>query len=176
MPLIYVDDLPTHIVCALRATAGVIFTAGASESDRAMIDFSESAEGTRLFEEYLTHGGIVGYPRVLPTFGAPFAQFVSTFVQAEVWNLLATFEPLTDASFACGAAIPTLVSVEIPPAGGFKYNHSEISLQAVQDEIVSLTRFASACPALAAVPSGNVICDLCIEYATCKFMLRLRKF
>jgi hypothetical protein len=172
MPIVFLDELPTDLVDALRAAEGVRITLG----DRMSIDISDSMAAKQLYKAFLTDTEAFVDPVVIPMFGHPLAQFVPLNVQAEVWNLLATFEPLLAASFVPGAALPAFVNLQVLPVGGIEYHHSKIAIQAVQDEIVSLPRFAAACPALALVPSGSVICDLLIQYARCNIIQCLRKF
>lgn len=172
MPIVFLDDLPAEVLAALRATEGVRISVG----ERITIDISDSTTATRIYKAFLTDGEPFGDPVIIPLFGHPLANFVPPNVQAEVWNLLATFAPLLAASFVPGAALPAFVNLQVLPVGGFKYRHAKMAVQAVQDEIVSLPRFAAACPGLALVPSGSVVCDLVIQYAHCNIIQRLRKF
>ena len=165
------DALPEGLIACLRAAEGIkIF-----EGERAVFDISDSPQAIALFKAYLSDAGVAD-PLVTPHFGIPPAQFVPLAAQAEVWSLLVTFEPLIAANFLPGAIPFPLVPVPVGLPGGVFYHHSNIALQAVQDEIVSLSRFAAGCPALAAVPSGNVICELVIQYAKINILMRLRKY
>lgn len=153
--MIVLDALPRGLVAKLRASAGIqIF-----EGERSVLNISDSPEAISLYKEFLSDGaGGDADPMVTPVFGVlPFRA-----VEAEVWSLLQTFEPMIAADFLPGAAPLQLVPASHVPLGGVLYHHSKIALQAVQDEITSLHRFAAACPALAAVPSGQTICDLVI--------------
>lgn len=177
MAIVIIEDLPVDLVSALRAAAGVRVYEFDDKFPTEALDLSDSAEGMRLYDGFLKDTmSTTDTPVVVPTFGEPAAPFVSEFVQAEVWNLLATFELLTDASFAADAPELALVNLMTPQARGFSFHRSDIALQAAMSEIASPSRFAAACVALAAVPGGNVICDLILQYENCKFTHRLRKY
>jgi len=80
------------------------------------------------------------------------------------------------AAFAAGAApAPFVPAAALLVFGGVLFHHSKIALLAVQGEIQTSAWFAAHCPALAAVPSGNVICDLICTYGNCVVSTRLRK-
>ncbi len=165
------DALPKELVARLRAADGVKFF----EGERAVLDISDSPQAIALFKTYLCDGSGAD-PLVTPHFGVPPAQFIPLAAQAEVWSLLVTFAPLMAANFLPGAVPFPLVPAPVGLPGGVLYHHSKIALHAVQDEIVSLQRFAAGCPALASVPSGNVICELVIQYAHNNILQRLLKF
>lgn len=170
MPMVVLDALPRGLVTKLRASAGIQIL----EGERSVLNISDSPQAIALYKEFLSDGdGGNADPMVTPVFGV--LPFQSRAVEAEVWSLLQTFEPMMTADFSPGAAPLQLVPAVHVPLGGVLYHHSKIALQAVQDEITSLHRFAAACPALAAVPSGQIICDLVIQYAHNNIVQRLRK-
>ena len=170
--MMVLDALPTKLVAKLRASSGIQIV----EGERSVINISDSPQAISLYKGFLSDGDRSDTdPLVTPFFGVHPSQ--SQAVQAEVWSLLQTFEPLMAADFLPGSAPLQLIpaSAVRAPLGGVLFHHSKIALQAVQDEIVSLHRFAAVCPALAAVPSGQIICELIIQYAHNNIVQRLRK-
>lgn len=114
-------------------------------------------------------------PILTPAFGHPLAPYVSPNVQIEVWNILSTYQPLHAQDLAFGAPPIVYIPAILPVLGGIQYNHAQITIQAVQQEIENPVNFLTIVPGLVAVPSGQVICDLTIQYANAQVIRRIRK-
>lgn len=172
MPVMNVDKLPPGLVSNMRSAAGT----KSEQSDVLLLDISSSPDAQRMFSEFLCDEEGGSEPLVTPSFGTPLAPFVTPAAQADVLNLLSTFAPLMAAAFAAGAAPSQFIVATAPlPFGGVHFHQSKIALQAALGEIQTSERFAAACPALAAVPSGAVICDLVCTYGNCVISTRLHK-
>ena len=113
---------------------------------------------------------------VLPTFGAVMNAYVNPYAQQEVHGLLFTYRPLLKAAFEPGGALPAYAfGPGYAPGGGYRYNHSQNALHAVLDEICTLRNYAAACPLLAGLPIGDLICDISITYANCMVLMKLSR-
>ena len=172
MPVISLEKLPAGLIATMRSAAGVT----SAQSDVLLLDISGSPDAQRVFSEFLSDSEGGSDSLVTPYFGNPLAPFVAPAAQADVLSVLSTFAPLMAAAFAAGAApAPFVPAAALLVFGGVHFHHSKIALLAVQGEIQTSAWFAAHCPALAAVPSGNVICDLICTYGNCVVSTRLRK-
>ena len=112
-------------------------------------------------------------PVLSATFGNVLYPYVTPAAQVEVLSILETFQrQLAD---DLQGNFP-LTIVNAAPLGGFQYHHSQMALFAVQEELQQLQRFAGLCPNLAALQSGQIICDLNVTYANAILSIRIRRF
>jgi len=167
-------SLPRRILRALQAAPGVTSVGSAP----VVISLVDSVEGETIFKNYLMEDPMTeNYdPVLIPFFGHPVMQFVTVPVQVEVYNLLNTFQSLMANHFA-----PNGPEIQFQPiiqweAVGIHFHHAKAAISAVMAEITKCERFAQQCPNLAALPSGNVICNLEITCAGAIIRIRLRKF
>ena len=105
-----------------------------------------------------------GYTILKPDFGNPTFLSVSPESKMEVYNILASFQPLTDASFNSDATPFPFIEADVSTCeGGFQF-HEVIPSIAVLSEIQTLQKFSAKCPVLAALPAGAPICDIKCSY------------
>lgn len=174
---IALDKLPASLIASLRGAKG----AKSSFLERHLINISDSPDALQLYKGFLTDEKSGGDPLVSASFllgggGEALSSFVPYPAQDEVWGLLMTYSKLVASDFVDGAPLAPFVGAKHPlPHLAVHFHHAKIALQAVQDEIESLAHYADACPALAAVSSGTVICDLGIQYGNCNIAKRLRR-
>lgn len=142
------------------------------EGDIPVFELVESRGGTSAFLEYLGDDNEVD-PLMYPSFGNPLNPYISPVAQIEVFNLLATFQPLKSEDLV--ANVFPFIIAQFPLIGGFQYHHAKRVIQSVQSQIQNPTRFAVFCPGLCATPNGSAICDLTIMYANAAVVLRIHK-
>ena len=137
-----------------------------------IFELVNSRGGNSAFLDFLGDDNEVD-PLMYPSFGSPLNPYVSPVAQIEVFNLLATFQPLKSLDMVANV-FPFIVA-QLLLMGGFQYHHAKRAIQSVQAQIQNPTRFAAFCPGLCATPNGNVICDLTIMYANAAVVLRIHK-
>ncbi|KAJ3048987.1 hypothetical protein HK097_010000 [Rhizophlyctis rosea] len=161
-------SLPSRIIEDLRS-------AGATVREDCEIKIVElvTPAPIAIYETFLKSPDNVD-PVLNPLWGHPLAPYVPANVQVEVWQLLATYQPLLAAAFAPGAPVAPLAPVPLAiPIGGHQYHHAQIAIQQVMQEIETSQTYRL--PGLTVVPSGNAICDLQIIYSNCMVVRRIRK-
>jgi hypothetical protein len=137
-----------------------------------IFELVDSRDGNSAFLDFLGDDNEAD-PLMYPAFGNPLNPYVSPLAQIEVFNLLATFQPLKSQDLV--ADVFPFIIAQLPVMGGFQYHHTKRAIQSVQAQIQKPTRFAVSCPGLCATPNGNVICDLFITYANAVVVLRIYK-
>ena len=173
MPQIQVcSKLHDDVLLALRNCDGVNIH---DDSEVKIVELVESDEGQKLFFQFLQYGNEVD-PVLLPHFGPLVYPYVPVAVQLEVYDIIQSFQPLTDADFQPGAGPVALIPAPQVVLGGFQYHNAKIACHAVQEEIQQPNRIGAAFPGLNSIMSGQVICDLNITYANCIVVIRIRKF
>jgi hypothetical protein len=165
-------SLPSAILEHLRQFERVVVR---EECEIKIVELVESVEGMRYFMEFLGDDEEVD-PILTPNFGHPMYPYINPVIQIEVFNLLATYQPLAAADFLPGVVIPFVIAQFPIIGGGIQFHHAKIAIQAVQSEIQNLLIFNNNCPGLTSLPSGQVICDLSIFYANAVVVTRLSKF
>eukprot|EP01031_Cornospumella_fuschlensis_P026465 gene26464-31985_t len=168
-----VEKVPAIILNKLKNAQDVKVAkvSGEGKSSFLQIDITESTQGTLIWEEWLSSGGSAD-PMISPFFGPPLNSFVGPLAQTEVHHLLSTFQPLLAPSLTPGA--PPIPFVAGPVVAAYNYR-GNISISQVRAEIQNPLRFPALCPAITALPGGQVLCDLSITYANCMIMDRLRR-
>ena len=137
-----------------------------------IFELVDSRYGNSAFLDFPGNESEAG-PLLYPTFGNPLNPYVSPLAQIEVFNLLATFQPLKSQDLVANV-FPFIVA-QFPVMGGFQYHHTMGSIQSVQVQIQIPTRFEVSCPGLCATPNGNIICDLSIMYANAAVVIRIHR-
>jgi hypothetical protein len=170
MPTIQVrTSLPTSIVNVLREKGSTI----REECEIKIIELLEKVS-IQAYDNFLISSDEEMDPLLMPVFGAPLSQYVSVNVQAEVHQLLATFQSLLADALTCNT-LPHLARFgQVPPVGGYQYHHTPIAIQRVMQEIENPNP-GFVVPGLNNVPSGNVICDMSITYSNCIVVRRIRR-
>ena len=164
-------ELPSSVIESSRQTGATI----REECEMKVLELV-NAEHIEPYTEFLMSSDEDADLLLLPIFGSPLAQYVPPNVQAEVHQLLATFQPLLSAALRGAAPPPPLAAFgAAPPLGGYQYHHAEIAIQRVMQEIEN-PDLAFALVGLNMVASGNVICDMTIVYSNCVVVRRIRKF
>lgn len=170
-------QVPVDVLESLQECEGVLILG----HNPTIYDLTESAEGTEAFIEHLREnviGEAVYDPFVSPIFGNPLAPFVNPQAQAEVFNLLSTFQPLLAGHFANnGPAIPwnPMIFAGRNFLGGLQFQHAKVVLLGLIEELQTNARFANQCPVLFAVPPGNVVCNLMLQYTNANIAIQIRK-
>ena len=148
----FTAKLPNEVIKALKSSAGCVVTKGGG-GDHQILDLTASPTGAATYMEYLHDGRDFVDPWISPGFGNPMAPFVPPVIQAEVFDLLASYEPYTAANFAPAAVpLPFIQAVFPLPMLGIKYHHAKIAIAAVFAEIQNPTRYATNVPFLLALP------------------------
>ena len=160
--------LPDDILSQLRKSDGVVIK---EECEIKVVELVDSEKGTSVFKAFLKDEREVD-PLLYPSFGPPLSPYVVPNIQVEVWNILASFQILRSHDFAPGAVI-NFIPASFPIPAGIQYRHAQ-AIQAVQEELQHPTRLAVNCPGIAGLPSGQVICDLSIQYANVAVVTRIR--
>merc|ERR1712137_85152 len=112
------------------------------------------------FTKLLSDDGSVDVdPYVIPHFGVPV--FVHPVMQLEVYNILATYQPLLRNAFLPGAPPIIIQNINHHP-NGYQFHHAQIALAKVRER---LQNPGPQCPLMDAVPAGGFICDLELIYA-----------
>ena len=168
MPISVSTSLPDCVLNALKQFADVIVRDG----EIPVIELVESREGKSVFIKFLHDNSEVD-PLLSPAFGNPLNPYVSPIAQVEVFNLLATYQPLLLPDLA--ANVFPFIPAQLPVMAGFQYHQSKRAILAVQEEIQNPTRFANMCPGLCATDNGNVICDLSIIFGNAVIVIRIHK-
>ncbi len=110
-------------------------------------------------------------PLVTPGFGWP--AFVRLEVGNEVHSILHTYSTLTAAALiGLNPQPPLVANAAIPMAGAHAFHHAQRSLLCVRARISNPGDMA---PNIAALPSGNVICELTITFPNGAIMERIRR-
>ena len=144
-----------------------------SPGDISIIDLTDSAEGTDKFLEVLEHDQDREIdPIIHPTFGIFGA--VTPQVQAEVCNIISSYEPLMAADFSHGNSPPIALAGVIPPAFMWQYHHAQMAIVAVIRRLGNpgggpLTN------TIHGLPAASFICDISIIYANAVFVLRIMR-
>ncbi|KAJ3021882.1 hypothetical protein HKX48_007562 [Thoreauomyces humboldtii] len=113
-------------------------------------------------------------PVLGPNFGHPLAPYLLPQAQMEVYQLLTTYQLLSANQLAASAPLPQLPPLVFPKAGQVQYRQPQIAIQKVIEQIEKPDPSFDL-PNLAAVPSGQVLCDLNITYGNCVVVRRIRK-
>jgi hypothetical protein len=164
--------LPKDLIDVLRETPNVIIR---DQCEIIIVELVESPDGMDVFSQFLQYEKEID-PLLHVDFGAPLSPYVVPHIQVEVWNILSSFQPLDVDSFRPGAPLIQHIPAQFPVLGGYQYHHAKIALQCVQQEIQNPTHLAQFVPGLIGLPSGQVICDLTIQYANAAVVTRIRKF
>ena len=174
MPIVTVGaSLPKGLLEGLRKCHDVVFR---EDCEIPVVELVESVAGTDMFLDFLQDEHEVD-PVLFPNFGHPLYPYIPPNIQVEVFNLLATYQPLVAANFRNGAAQFPFIVANLPfLGGGVQYHHAKIAIHAVYMEIQQISTFAANCPGIASIVSGQIICDLNIMYANALVVIRLRKF
>ena len=142
-----------------------------------IIELVDSEPASARYNEFLASRDKEVDPILVPQFGNQMYPYQAPAIQNEVHRFLDAFRPLTGAHSAPGGPpIATLPLPVPPPLLGYQYQHAQISIQKVQQEICNPTAMPVVCPGIVQVPSGHIIADLSIIYANCAVVQRLRKF
>jgi hypothetical protein len=166
--------LPRRILTELQAAPGVT-TTGTSPR---IINLIDSPGGETIFRNYMNEEEeSEDYdPLLTPFFGHPAFPFCPPAVQAEVYDLLNTFQQLMAADFTPNAQIHFQpINAAQMVGAGVHYHHAKASMKAVIAEIQASDRFANECPHLVAVPAGNLVCYMDIAYANAVIRLRVHR-
>lgn len=141
-----------------------------------IIELVDSEEASACYNEFLTSQNKDVDPILVPQFGNPMYPYQPPAIQNEVHRLLESFRPLTAAHFAPGG--PPIMAFPLPvppPLLGYQYQHAQIAIQKVQQEICNPTTMPAVCPGIVQVQPGQIITDLSIIYSNCAVVQRLRK-
>ena len=157
-------SLPDDFLVKLRHFSDVTVR----EGDIPVIELVDSCEGNAAFMEFLGDDRDSD-PILFPAFGHPLHPYLSPQAQVEVFDMLATYQPLRTSELD----VP-FVTATFPIEGGFQYQ-THRAIQSVQEQIQNPTRFAANCPCLCATTSGSIVCDLSIIYANAVIVLRIHK-
>jgi hypothetical protein len=171
MPCVRISaKLPASIIEELTACEGVIVR---GDSSIIVIEIVNSEAGKAVHKRFLTTDPQEIDPVLFPSFGHPLYPYVPVATQVEVYNMLSTFQPLLAADFVVGA-FPFIPAI-FPVPAGFHFHHAKIAIQAVQEEIQNVARFANQCPEISAIQPGQIVCDLTITYANAIVVTRIHK-
>ena len=159
--------LSEHLLESIRNCPDVIFR---EECEIPIIELINSDTGTDCFLKFLQdeHDMEVN-PVLTPNFGHPLYPYIPPNIQVEVFNLLATYQKLV-------ASNPYFIIAKLPfIGGGIQYHNSKMAIHAVYKEISGLHIFTDNCPGIASISSGQIICDLNINFSNAMIVLRIRK-
>ena len=129
MPISVSTSLPDCVLNALKQFADVIVRDG----EIPVIELVESREGKSVFIKFLHDNSEVD-PLLSPAFGNPLNPYVSPIAQVEVFNLLATYQPLLLPDLA--ANVFPFIPAQLPVMAGFQYHHSKRAILAVQEDTI----------------------------------------
>lgn len=171
MPIPVSTSLPGCVLDALKKIADV----NVRDGEIPVIELVNSREGNSLFLDFLDDNSEVDPvdPLLSPAFGNPLSPYVVPIAQVEVYNLLATYQPLLSQDLALN--VFPFIPAQLPVMGGFQYHHAKRAILAVQEQIQNPTRFANMCPGLCATATANVICDLSIIFGNAVIVIRIHK-
>ncbi len=155
---------------SLKNCPGVDYQPG----DVTLIDLTNSAEGTEIFDSFLASCQDQIDPVLGVTFGNPISPYVSPWVQIEIWNILRSFQNLHAADFIPGAPPFPYILGPIPPMG-IQFHHSVMAIQFAEREIMNPQYFIPLLPHLLDVPAGNIICNLNYYFANAGVSKTIRK-
>jgi hypothetical protein len=165
------SSLPKKLIQELHECEGVVVR---DQCEVLIIELVDSPQGDEVFKQFLMAGNDVD-PILTPAFGHPLAPYVPPNVQIEVWNILSSYQPLRAQDLTVDGPPIAYIPAIFPVLGGIQYHHTQIAIQAVQQEIENPIQFLAVVPGLSVVPSGQVICDLSIQYANAQVIRRIRK-
>ncbi len=168
MPISISTSIPNCVLNALKEIPSVTVRDG----EIPIFELVNSREGNSAFLGFLGDDSDVD-PLLSPAFGPPISPYVNPIAQMEVYNLLATFQPLRTPDLA--ANVFPFIPAILPVMGGFQYHHAKRAILAVQEQIQNPTRFANMCPGLCATAAGNVICDLSIIFGNAVIVIRIHR-
>lgn len=153
--------LPNDLITNLSQCENVVFNKCHSEEDISVIQLNQSKSAMKIFLEYLqTDETLYGKhgPMLMVHFGHPINPYVDTLTQAEVFNLLNTYN-----NFELGS-IPSSFT------GNFQYNSNK-SIYSILMDIQKTTH--DEYPLLQNLQSGAAICDMSITYSNIVVTLRI---
>ena len=168
MPISISSSLPDCVLKTLMQSPNV----NVRDGEIPVIELVNSREGNMAFMDFLDDDREVD-PLLSPAFGNPINPYVGPVAQLEVYNLLATYQPLLLPALI--ANIFPWVPAQFPVMAGFQYHHAKRAIMGVIEEIQNPTRFAVNCPGLSAIAAGNVICDLSIIFGNAVIVIRIHK-
>jgi hypothetical protein len=162
--------LPQHIIHEFRDLRNVVVR---DQCEIMVFELVESPEGRDIFHHFLQDDLEID-PLLHPTFGPPLSPYVAPHIQVEVWNILSSFQSLHAEAFRASAPLIQHIPTKFPVLGGYQYL-AKIAIQCVQQEIQNPIHLAQFVPGIVGLRSGQVICDLTIQYANAAIVTRIRR-
>jgi hypothetical protein len=166
------EKLPRQIINNLRKSQDTVYL---NDGDIPTIIIDSLRVDFTAYSEFLNDGKDED-PDLISAFGPSINPYISAAGQQQVFNILATYQPLLGIDFGPGA---NMIAFVIANYGlnfdSYQYHHSKMAISLVMEEIQTVQRFTANCPGITSMMSGQIICDLRIVYANVILVIRLHK-